>query len=334
MFMKDSRTENFLTQMGVSFSYSNNISFGDLERDWQEKNMARPTPIREDAVIEYASLMESGSAAPAPILFQGKGVLEVLDGVQRLSAASLSGSTRVSAYIVECDSIDVVTAIRVLANARLQGRQEQPEWTRRRAVEVLVINRGMSVDEVARMGGWQRGDIERLSVVLDWKSHIQNSGGPELPDTIIDLIAKNTRKEVVYSATDPVVGFLHAIKKAKFSAADAEPYIEEFFRKITKPSRAYQQYEDRLGDFKKDPEVEVRLRGRKTTALRDDVVLLRTLKSAVTQVNDIIDSGVELNYIDEFFKHVSSIQSALKKLSKHKSPESPRVPSDMWRNKA
>src|SRR6056300_750436 len=158
MFMKDSRTENFLTQMGVSFSYSNNISFGDLERDWQEKNMARPTPIREDAVIEYASLMESGSAAPAPILFQGKGVLEVLDGVQRLSAASLSGSTRVSAYIVECDSIDVVTAIRVLANARLQGRQEQPEWTRRRAVEVLVINRGMSVDEVARMGGWQRGD--------------------------------------------------------------------------------------------------------------------------------------------------------------------------------
>ena len=111
MFMKDSRTENFLTQMGVSFSYSNNISFGDLERDWQEKNMARPTPIREDAVIEYASLMESGSAAPAPILFQGKGVLEVLDGVQRLSAASLEfpaparvGSTDTTIYAAVCSS--------------------------------------------------------------------------------------------------------------------------------------------------------------------------------------------------------------------------------------
>jgi hypothetical protein len=67
MFTKDSRTENFLTQMGVEFRYSNDVRFSDLESKWRLHNIARPVAIREDAVAEYATLMENGSAAPAVI---------------------------------------------------------------------------------------------------------------------------------------------------------------------------------------------------------------------------------------------------------------------------
>lgn len=139
MFTKDSRTENFLTQMGVEFRYTNAIKFSDLSKDWGERNLARPVPKRDEAIIEYASLMDSGSAAPAPILHKGPNGHEILDGVQRIAAAELAGYTNLAAYVVECDSLNVITAIRVLANARLQGRPEPPEWTRRRAVEAHSV---------------------------------------------------------------------------------------------------------------------------------------------------------------------------------------------------
>jgi hypothetical protein len=85
MFTTDSRTETFLTQMGVSYQYTNTVSFGSLRRGWENRNIARPTPQREQAIWEYALLMEQGSPAPAVILHETDKGLDVLDGVQRLS---------------------------------------------------------------------------------------------------------------------------------------------------------------------------------------------------------------------------------------------------------
>lgn len=66
MFTKDSRTETFLAQMGVTFRYTNTLTLADLSPGWDQQNLARPVPKREEAVMEYATLMESGSPAPAP----------------------------------------------------------------------------------------------------------------------------------------------------------------------------------------------------------------------------------------------------------------------------
>lgn len=69
MFTTDSRTENFLTAFGVKYEYANGILLpGDFASGWNTENIGRPVAVREDAVIEYATLMESGSPAPAPKL--------------------------------------------------------------------------------------------------------------------------------------------------------------------------------------------------------------------------------------------------------------------------
>jgi len=333
MFTKDNRSENFLTQMGVDYVYTNDVTFAQLEDDWDTQNLARPVPLREDAVIEYAALMESGSAAPAPILHRQnkKSKLRILDGLQRLAAARLAGFTRFSAYIVTCDSEDVLAAIRVLANARLQGRAEPPEWTRRRAVEVLVIQRGLSVNEVARMGGWKPAVVQRLSNILDCGFKIRQAGGPELPDNLTETISKYLPDDELDVAAEQIITFLNTLKSARFSNSDAEPYVAEFFKPITKPSRRRQLYMERLDNFQEEPEVQTRIHGRRGISVRRDVTLMRTMKAAATVLDDIINEGDEVLNIDEFFHLNKTIGEKLRTLAPNQKAKSAKVPSDMWR---
>jgi hypothetical protein len=325
MFTKDSRTEVFLTQMGVEFRYTNNVAFSDLAPGWDCKNLARPSAKREDAILEYATLMESGSPAPAPILHQAE-KYNVLDGIQRLCAAQLGGATKVSAYIVLSDSDELLDAIRVLANIRLQGRQEPPEWTRRRAVEILVIQRGMSHAEVARLGGWTPADIKRLAESMDLGFAIRCIGGPLFPDSIIETIGKHATKDLLPKYRTPIAAFFDTIKEGRFSAQDAEPLIQEFFAPSAKPSNAV--YEQRLNEIKQAPEVEIRLKGRRSTRLSPDVNLRRALRAVETIVDEMKEPPL---YVDEFFRLLNVIERRLRTLSKHSpAPDAPRTPADKW----
>jgi len=278
--------------------------------------------------------MESGSAAPAPILHKSEKGYDVLDGIQRLSAGQMHGSPTLAAYIVTCDSEDTLTAIRVLANARLQGRPEPPDWTRRQAVNVLVIDRGMSVEEVARMGGWRVSEIERLKKVLEWGFQIRCIGGPNLPDNVIDTISKHTSMESLAVAPQPIADFCHTLKTAKFSNADAEPFVESFFKPVTKISKAHGIYEERLDKFKDDPEVQIRISGRRSPRQKDDALLRRTLKSAETIAARIADEGVEVPFVDEFFHLLNAVAKHLKVVApRHQQPTTAATPADMWSDK-
>lgn len=330
MFCKDSRTENFLTQMGVEFRYTNSVSFSELVPQWDSHNLARPVPRRDDAILEYASLMESGSAAPAPILHDCGSGYDVLDGVQRLAAAKLSGAASISAYIVTCDSDDVLASIRVLANARLQGRPEPPEWTRRRAVEILVLQRSMSPAEVARMGGWKKADIEYIARVLDWGFQIRCIGGPNLPDTVVDYVASRTTQDELKKAAAPIAEFFNAVKASQLSASDAEQFIDTFFLPVAR--NAHETYGERLKEFLSDPEIETRIHGRRSSGMSRDINLRRVLKSAITILESIEAEGSQLRNVDEFFKLTKQINERLHGISKaHQKPATARVPADLYR---
>ncbi len=317
MFTNDNRTENFLTSMGVEFRYTNDVTYQNLVKDWDKTNLARPVPLREDAILEYAALIEGGSPAPAPILLITGAGFAPLDGLQRLAAGQLCGMTKFSAYIVTCDSKDVQAAIRVLANARLQGRGEPPEWTRRRAVEILVVERGLTPQEVARMGGWKVTEVKRLALVIDWGSKITGAGGPQLPDNMIETLSQHITQDELADAPEQVAGFLNAVKTAKFSHADAEPFFQTFFAPITKVSRRRKIYGDRLERFKEEPEVQVRIHGRRGTGTTRDVTLMRLLKAAGTVLDEVIAEGDEVPYIDEFFRLVKSVDTKLRSLAKN-----------------
>jgi hypothetical protein len=332
MFTEDSRTENFLTSLGVKYAYTNGVLLpADFAPGWDTDNLGRPVAVREDAVIEYATLMEAGSAAPAPIVCKSPDGLHVLDGVQRLSAAALRQTTRVSVYLVDTDSEDSLAAIRVLANARLQGRAEPPEWTRRRAVEVLVVARGMSHLEVAHMGGWKPADIKRISEAITLQLRIRNVEGPELSDAMLAEIMPHVQhNELLEKATAPLVGFMQVLKQSRISVADAAEYLNTFFRPLPKAANPFNVYSERLREVHDDPEIKTRVTGRQHTELPKDVVLLRALKSVETVLDSIVANNERVNNVDEFFRLIDRITRKLKQIAPNKQRQASRVPADMW----
>lgn len=334
MFTTDSRTENFLTSLGVKFNYVNGIMLpGDFVPDWNTDNIGRPVAVREDAVIEYASLMEAGSAAPSPVLGKTEHGFRVLDGVQRLSAAALNETTRVSAYVVRTDSDDLLASIRVLANARLQGRAEPPEWTRRRAVEVLVVERGMSSAEVAQMGGWKPADVKKIAEAIELQTRITHAGGPDLPDTLLAELKPYVKGKLLAQATDPIVGFLHTLKKSRISVSDATPYVASFFAAMPKAADPFKVYTERLKGLHEEAEIRARLLGRQVTELPRDVVLLKALKSAETVAGEILTHGERVPNVDEFFRILNRITDQLKSIAPNKKAKTTQVPSDLWKDK-
>jgi hypothetical protein len=327
MFAKDNRTENFLTGLGVTFRYTNAIKEKDLIEGWEKNNLARPVNIREEAVLEYATLFETGSLAPAVIVAKTQKGYRVLDGVQRLIAVRMCKYNKLSAYVVETDDEDTLVAINVLANARLQGRPEPAEWTRRRACEVLVMDRGMDVHVVATWGGWQPWEIERQVKTLRYKRAVAACGGPDLSDACANMLAQRVSVEDIQTTPEPIVRWLRIAKKAKYSASALEAHAEAMFRPTNKKT-AHATYSKRVAVFENDEETQARLKGRKGPAMRKDIVLKRTLQTALEQIRKLVDPPIN---IDEFFRLINKIEGELKALSpKHGDKNPPRTPADKW----
>ena len=333
MFTIDSRTENYLNQMGVKWKYTNAIRFHDLITGWDTKNLARPVVVREDAVEEYAALTMSGSIAPAPILAVTQSGLDVVDGIQRLTAAQLCNETSISAYVVECDSKELLATLHVMSNARLQGRAEPMEWTRRRAVEVLVCCHSMSCEEVAKIGGWRVQDIESIAKSIEYRKAVESIGGPSnLPDSILSVVAKNTDKQNLLLSGTIGAEFFEVLKRSGFSAEDAEPHIEQFFEPLSKVANCRKIYSERLSAFLSDPDVEVRVKGRKGFIMPPDIKLRRAMKVVIGIIEEIKKSGCDLVGADEFFKLTQQIRDGIHELSsKHKKSVAVRVQADRYK---
>jgi hypothetical protein len=333
MFTPDSRTENYLNQMGVKWKYTNAIRFNNLVAGWDTKNIARPVVVRDDAVEEYAALTMNGSMAPAPILVMTQSGLDVVDGIQRLTAAQLCNETSISAYVLECDSEELIATLHVMSNARLQGRAEPMEWTRRRAVEILVCVHGMSCEEVAKIGGWRVQDIESISKAIEYRKAIESIGGPgNLPDSLLSVVSKNTDKQNLLLSGPVGAEFFEVLKRSGFSAEDAEPHIENFFQPISKVANCRKCYSDRLDEFLSDPDVEVRVKGRKGCVMPPDIKLRRGMKVVLGIIEDIKKSGNNLVGADEFFKLSQQIRDGVHELSsKHKKRVVVRVEADRYK---
>jgi len=320
MFTEDSRTENFLTQLGVKWAYRNGIRFPlDFAANWNTENIGRPVAVRDDAVKEYAAQMVAGSAAPAPILVETPAGFMVLDGVQRLSAEELQKTTRISAYVVTTTSAQMLSVIRVIANPKLQGRAEPAEWSRRRAVEVLIVQDGMSPAEVAKLGGWSATELKRIAEAIELQVRIHSVGGPTLADTmLVELRPYIEGNSVLEQAAVPVVGFMQMLKKSKLAADDARTFIELFFEQLPKSANPYKEYTKRLDALHDDPEIRARITGRQSTELTRDIVLLRAMKSADNILDRIMTHGDTLTNIDEYNRISNSIAKKLKAISINK----------------
>lgn len=319
MFVKDTRSENLLTSFGVSWAYSNDVVIDDLVRDWDRMNSGRKVPVNDEAVTEYAFRMEEGEQAPAVILLTTPSGYRVLDGIQRLTALILMGATRFSAYTVETDSETVAECIRVLANRKLSGYREDPQWEMRQAIMVLVDGRGCSVDEVARWLGVKKERIEKEKRFLDWSFAIRRIGGPQqMKRGVVEVVAEHARLHDFEVARKPIAEFLADIQRGKFTNGDSAPHIEAFFDGIPRKgkSTAFKAYAQRLEAFRKDPEVKTRLEGRSVNRHSPETRIRQSLKAALTVVKQVVKDGGEIHYVEEFYQLCNQIHKELEHLNK------------------
>jgi hypothetical protein len=315
MFTKDNREENFLTQFGVPWKYTNRVTWDMLTPNWDAINWGRSRPKVEEAILEYAALMEIGSAAPAPILWAKKSGHDVLDGLQRLGAEQLMGATQFSAYLIQTDSSQLARAIRIFANLRLQGgHQDSAQWTLRQAIQLLIVEGQMSVEEVANMGGWKKHAVEKEQMICAWGFAIRKIGGPEqLSKGIIMNIDKSAHMDDLTIAPEPIAEFCNDLKRGRFTNGDSGEYIDDFFDVNRKNRKTlHKQFTKNLLDFHSDPEIEIRLRGRQPKRLTAEVELIRALKAARTASNKAIASHGSIPYMEEAFQIWNQVDKNLK----------------------
>jgi len=321
MSVKDSRTENFLTQMGANWKYTNNVTFNMLMEGWDDFNLARPGVKAkiEDAILEYAALMEAGSAAPAPILWKTPKGMEVLDGVQRLSAEQMAGATKFSAYVIDTDSASFARTIRIFANLRLQGgHQEDAQWTMAQAITILVNEHNMSAQEIAKLGGWKLSEVEKKKEYLDWSFTIRQIGGPDkLTQGIVKEIATHAKLHDLHAASKPIAEFCRDLVRGKFSNGDSAPHIQTFFEGVRPRKNLHDEYERRLESFRKDPEVERRLQGRPSTHLSGETRIRRSLKTAHTEIKRVLNQHLPVPYVEEFYHMLGQLHTMLEEIAKN-----------------
>jgi len=323
MFTTDSRTEKFLDTFGVKWEYSNDITFAMLSQSWDAENLGRSQVKVPGAIEEYGKLMVMGSAAPAPLLWRNSKLTSyhVLDGLQRLLAEEPLKPITFSAYIVLTDSAAMAEKIRVFANYRLQGGyQESSEWTLARAITRLVNKGRMSIEEVAGLGGWTQAVVRDKKQVIDYGDYVRGTGGPEkMPDSILRVISQHAALDDFGQSPVAIAGFCNDLSRTRLSAAEAEPYIEEFFAVARSKGKLFSQFQEKLEDFRGGEDIAHRLvdpSRKRYQARTAEGRVLQSLRAALTASTRVLDDQEPIYEMEEYFQVVNQIRSTLQKIER------------------
>jgi len=300
MFTHDTRTENFLTSLGVKFEYSESVQMHELRPDWQVANLGRKEAIDDDAVAEYGMLMEQGSPAPAVIVIKGQRGYEILDGVQRISGADLIGATSFAAYIISSRTkLRTQRMIRIAANARING-QHTPDKTflLSQAVEILYFTDSCSAEDIGRCIGRKTDDVKR-EIRFQKTSKLMTKVGfsGRLSKHIISKVGEHAQQDDWSKAAGPLREVCEVLETCKFRNGHADEIIEEFFdvKRIKSKDRAV-QFGSKLATLKEHPEIRIRMDGRMRRPNIDNI--LPKMRAAATVVKKAYASGDRIHDIE------------------------------------
>jgi len=318
MFTTDSRAERWLDLIGTQTKYRMDLTFAMLAPDWLRKNFGRSSACVKAAIDEYGARTDAGSSPPAPILwFNEKGFAEVLDGVQRIAMAQERNPKFFSAYVVKCTPI-VAMQIRVFANiALLGGHQDPAEWTLEKAVTLLVLPGDMTPEDCAIMGGWKVAAVKNKIKIIECQQAIEATGGAKLKECVVKIIADYANKSDFEAAPGPIAKFTHSLARGQYTADEAPPHVESFFKINRGRGKVFNQLEDNLRTFLKAEQARIndpkRVRAQTMSA---EGRINQVLTSAITTTQKIIDADEAVFGVEKFFKLVNDIRSNLQQIQK------------------
>lgn len=293
MFDVSPQIETWLSQMGVKRSYNEQVSYDELIDSWETVNDGRPDGKSkvEDAVLDYAELMKSGSPAPAVILSKAREGYIVLDGCQRLMANRLNGSHHFAAYIVTCNG-DTAEMLRKFANTRLQTRAPvNTEWTLTEGVRAFIIKGDHTVAEVAMCAGVTEQKVQQILDRERLRSTLESMIGDDKkfpmpkPLTVgqIDWLAKNCTGEFWKGKPAEVMkAILSSMSQAKYANSEWTQMMERVLPKRPGKGSALetQLKSKKRAELDKNAQHQMRMSGKLKRSALDN--LMTQLKGVVT----------------------------------------------------
>jgi len=321
---KDTRVEGLLKRLGkygsLVIQKKTGCKFDDLKPGWDQRNMARPSSKVREAIATYRQQMDAGSKAPPTILRVTTLGYEVADGIQRLCASHERGEKTFPAYVIKCDEL-MARKVRLLSNHVLQGYAEKPEWTRRQAVQIIIIEDGGTAADLAEISGWSIKAIEEDERFLRCQFKIKQAGGPEMTKGTVLDIAEATKPIDFEVAGGPIAAFCETVRNAKLSNGEAKPFVQKVFRDLNRKDRKnlHRQIARRVEKFQDDDEVKIRLPdGRRQKSPRaDETKLLQVLKAARTVTEEFCRTKAKFRYMEEYFQVHGQTGKNLKTIAKH-----------------
>lgn len=270
MFQHDKRTEGWLDSLGVQYEYKESIGIDELAPGWDVINAGRPDaePKIQDAIATYAELMESGSAAPATIVWHGRDGYDVLDGVQRTHAAILADFHNFAAFVVKC-SDSTRQKIRIAANiATTTAAPVDPEWCIAKLVEEWMINGSDSAKDIAGLCRRSVAEVESVYRRLTTRAHIASvCGGKDkvsLKAGVIDAIAEATTPADFDDAPKAISSFVRILDKCNFRNGEAVRFVREFFGVKRGGNASLEtRLRSKIREIERDPFVARRLSGQR-----------------------------------------------------------------------
>lgn len=295
-FTRSTSTENFLNGLGIQYELVEGLKYGQLEAHWNTYNHGRPESQRriEDAVTSYAAMFEQGSQAPAVILRERDGGLQVLDGMQRLMANALVDNTIFAGYIVKCQD-KTAQKIRLAANLRINGvAPVDPDWTLEQLVKHFMIEDSDSAEDIAQLIGRRRSDVEKMYAYLTSRATVDAAciaEGKEPPTNlskaVLEEIAKISKpSDFKPGPRKPVVDFLLGLDSCKFPNKQAVDYAKTFFGiKRIGSKNPTTQFNSKKRTFYNDPVVTRRREGGHTKVTPDENIdhAIKTLHTRVKE---------------------------------------------------
>lgn len=317
MFAKDTRTEKLLDSWGFTWEYSNSVKFKDLLPKWETHNEGRSKVKMESAISNYLQRTKAGSMPPGPILHSSPKGFDPLDGVQRLAMAQHLGWSTFNAYVVTCEDKSLLMAFRIMANSLLAGHPESAEWTKRTAVEKLIINGKMSTEDVARLGGWKVKDIQDEKTAQLWGFKIRCNGGPALPKNFLLALDKHSSLATLDKAAAPIVEFIEDLRHCQFATEEAIPYMAELFSEpLPKNGSLHKVFTEKLENFRNNPEISTRLYGRHGNPQDYGTRLASSMKRVLTIASEIASGKKQVYHIDEYFRIWNQVHKQLSLMQK------------------
>jgi|TARA_R110000868_G_C10901780_1_gene764346 hypothetical protein len=151
-FAKSEHVERWLTSVRANFKYRDTIQISKLIPGWADKNPCRAGKAIIDESMSYAERMAGGEQAPPAIVVKDAEGYELLDGRQRVFAATTNGESVFAAYELLNPSPQLRALVGLGANAALNGVRPAQAYLIDQAIR-YKRDFDCTIQEAARIAG-------------------------------------------------------------------------------------------------------------------------------------------------------------------------------------